>query len=198
MKSDFNLTIPDMPEAEEFVFNDYIKDLKSHIAKQANWSIDTDAVELGFFSFGKFLIYNDLDTGKMAAAVKPENHPNVTALLESGFHEDVLEDEHDLDADTKANDLFRVVDADSSQLMAMLAVQDGGNLVIQGPPGTGKSQTITNIIANAVGQGKKVLFVAEKMAALMWLNGVWIILTWGWPAWNCTAIKPISATCCRR
>jgi hypothetical protein len=59
-----------------------------------------------------------------------------------------------------------VVDADSSQVMAMLAVNDGTNLVIQGPPGTGKSQTITNIIANAVGQGKKVLFVAEKMAAL--------------------------------
>lgn len=71
-----------------------------------------------------------------------------------------------MEADTKANELFRVVDADSSQLMAMLAVQEGVNLVIQGPPGTGKSQTITNIIANAIGQGKKVLFVAEKMAAL--------------------------------
>ncbi|MDN5286577.1 MAG: helicase [Mucilaginibacter sp.] len=166
MKSDFNLSIPDMPEAEEFVFNDYINDIRSHIAKEANWSIDTDAIELGFFSFGKFLIYNDLDTGKWPKTAKPENHPNVTALLETGFHEDILEDEHDLDADTKANELFRVVDADSSQLLAMLAVQDGGNLVIQGPPGTGKSQTITNIIANAVGQGKKVLFVAEKMAAL--------------------------------
>ena len=48
----------------------------------------------------------------------------------------------------------------------MLAVHEGRNMVIQGPPGTGKSQTITNMIANAVGQGKKVLFVAEKMAAL--------------------------------
>jgi hypothetical protein len=166
MKSDFNLTISDMPEAEEFDFNDYISDVQSHITKEANWSIDTDAIELGFFSFGKFLIYNDLDTSKWPNGVKPEIHPNVSALLETGFHEDVLEDEQDLDADTKANDLFRVVDADSSQLQAMLAVQDGSNLVIQGPPGTGKSQTITNIIANAVGQGKKVLFVAEKMAAL--------------------------------
>jgi KaiC/GvpD/RAD55 family RecA-like ATPase len=166
MKSDFNLSIPDMPEAEEFVFNDYIKEVKSHITKQSKWSIETDAVELGFFSFGKFLIYNDLDATQWPNSVKPENHPNVAALLHGGFHEDALEDEHDLDADTKANELFRVVDADSSQLLAMLAVQDGGNLVIQGPPGTGKSQTITNIIANAVGQGKKVLFVAEKMAAL--------------------------------
>ncbi|HEX8018617.1 DUF3320 domain-containing protein [Mucilaginibacter sp.] len=166
MKSDFNLTIPDMPEAEEFDLNNYIKDVQAHITKEAGWGIDADAVELGFFSFGKFLIYNDLDTEQWPGSAKPEDHLNVSALLGTGFHEDVPEEESNLDADTKANDLFRVVDADSSQLLAMLAVQEGGNLVIQGPPGTGKSQTITNIIANAVGQGKKVLFVAEKMAAL--------------------------------
>jgi superfamily I DNA and/or RNA helicase len=166
MKSDFNITVPDMPEAEEFDFDKYIRDIQSHITREANWSIDTDAIELGFFSFGKFLIYNDLDSEQWPKNTKPESHPNVAALLDTGFQEDLLEDESDLDTDTKANDLFRVVDADSSQLLAMLAVQDGGNLVIQGPPGTGKSQTITNIIANAVGQGKKVLFVAEKMAAL--------------------------------
>ncbi|MGF7082835.1 DUF3320 domain-containing protein [Mucilaginibacter sp. UYCu711] len=166
MRTDFNLTIPDMPEAEEFNFGDYIASIRSHINRQPGWSIDEHAIELGFFSFGKFLIYNDLDTAKWPKAVKPEAHPNVQALLASGFHEDALVEEDDLDTDTKANELFRVVDADSSQLLAMLAVQDGSNLVIQGPPGTGKSQTITNIIANAVGQGKKVLFVAEKMAAL--------------------------------
>ena len=45
-------------------------------------------------------------------------------------------------------------------------VRSGRNLVVQGPPGTGKSQTITNIIAAAVKDGKRVLFLAEKMAAL--------------------------------
>ncbi len=42
----------------------------------------------------------------------------------------------------------------------------GKNLVVQGPPGTGKSQTITNVIANALAAGKRVLFLAEKQAAL--------------------------------
>ena len=166
MKTDFNITIPDLPEPEEFDFEAYMRIIRSHIEKEAKWTVDGDAIELGFFSFGKFLIYNDLDIAKWPKSAKPENHPNIQSLLSTGFHENVPEDEDDLDADTKANDLFRVVDADSSQLMAMLAVQDGVNLVIQGPPGTGKSQTITNIIANAVGRGKKVLFVAEKMAAL--------------------------------
>ncbi len=57
-------------------------------------------------------------------------------------------------------------DADSSQHSALIDAVDGKNLVIEGPPGTGKSQTITNLIAAAMAQGKKVLFVAEKLAAL--------------------------------
>ena len=61
---------------------------------------------------------------------------------------------------------MQVVDADSSQLRAMAAVARNYDLVMEGPPGTGKSQTITNMIAHALSQGKRVLFVAEKMAAL--------------------------------
>ncbi|MGI2147450.1 AAA domain-containing protein [Shewanella baltica] len=49
-----------------------------------------------------------------------------------------------------------VKDADSSQIEAILAMKSGADLIIQGPPGTGKSQTITNIIAEAVALGKKV------------------------------------------
>ena len=63
-------------------------------------------------------------------------------------------------------DTYHVLDADSSQSLAIHEATSGSNLVIQGPPGTGKSQTICNIIADAVGRGKRVLFVAEKMAAL--------------------------------
>ncbi|MHB1559149.1 MAG: DUF3320 domain-containing protein [Isosphaeraceae bacterium] len=62
--------------------------------------------------------------------------------------------------------MAHVTDADSSQAIAIEEVRRGRHLVIQGPPGTGKSQTITNLIATAVKAGKKVLFVAEKMAAL--------------------------------
>ena len=60
----------------------------------------------------------------------------------------------------------QVVDADSTQTVAILDALDGKNMVVQGPPGTGKSQTIVNLIAGAVAAGKRVLFVSEKMAAL--------------------------------
>ena len=54
------------------------------------------------------------------------------------------------------------VSADSSQMVAIAAAAKGKSFVLQGPPGTGKSQTITNMIANALYQGKTVLFVSRK------------------------------------
>jgi KaiC/GvpD/RAD55 family RecA-like ATPase len=61
---------------------------------------------------------------------------------------------------------YLVLDADPSQFSALVDVAKGTNLPIEGPPGTGKSQTIVNIIANAIATGKKVLFIAEKTTAL--------------------------------
>src|SRR5258707_10896578 len=107
MKTDFNINIPDIPEAEVFDLPAYFKELSSHI--NSSWSVEADVIELGFFSFGKFLIYNDLETSNW-----PKEHPNLVSLFETGFHEDVMAEEDDLDADTKANELLRVVDADSS------------------------------------------------------------------------------------
>ncbi len=63
-------------------------------------------------------------------------------------------------------DEFLVLDADSSQHMAINRVLGGESLVIQGPPGTGKSQTIVNLITALIARGKRVLFVAEKRAAI--------------------------------
>ncbi|HTW02139.1 MAG TPA: AAA domain-containing protein, partial [Streptosporangiaceae bacterium] len=63
-------------------------------------------------------------------------------------------------------DDFSVLDADSSQRTAIGAVLSGRSLVIHGPPGTGKSQTIANLIAALVARGRKVMFVAEKRAAI--------------------------------
>lgn len=168
MMADFNITIPDLGDIEDFNLQAYLDDIITRVKHHSSWRIEPDAIELGFFSFGKFMIYHDLDSNKWPEDDKPEHHTILHSLFGGGFTdaEPTANDDHNLDKETNAHELFQVVDADSSQVLAMLAVHEGRNLVIQGPPGTGKSQTITNLIANAVGQGKKVLFVAEKMAAL--------------------------------
>ncbi len=64
------------------------------------------------------------------------------------------------------SDLGHVLDADSSQAAVIKMAADGRSMVVQGPPGTGKSQTIANVVAAAARDGKSILFIAEKMAAL--------------------------------
>lgn len=167
-RAEFGLDLPLLPEEEELSIENYFAALQNALQPQSRWRLEPDEIELGFFSFGKFMIYHDLDEAQWPENKNPASHPLLQSLLHSGFSDgapSVGEDAF-IDQVPEANSLFQVVDADSSQILAMLAVHEGRNLVVQGPPGTGKSQTITNIIANAVGQGKKVLFVAEKLAAL--------------------------------
>ncbi|MDK6565564.1 DUF4011 domain-containing protein [Corynebacterium pyruviciproducens] len=70
------------------------------------------------------------------------------------------------DIKVKEEETFLPINADGAQLRAITAAAEGRSFVLEGPPGTGKSQTITNLVAHCLSQGQKVLFVAEKQAAL--------------------------------
>ena len=163
----FGIAMPPLPEAEDLDLAAYFGDVRQRIAAQKRWEVNSSVV-LGFFSFSKFQMYKDLDAKSWPADQPPSGHPLLHALLGGGFHEaSTAVSAHDLlDQVIVPAHTNTVVDADSSQALAVLDVNQGRNLVIQGPPGTGKSQTITNIIAEALGQRKRVLFVSAKMAAL--------------------------------
>ena len=132
------------------------------------WTVDRNSVVLGFFSFSKFLMYRDLDVSIWPEGAKPTEHPIIGALLHEGFDEPAptISGDDQLDQHLTPSQVHHVVDADGSQTLALVDVNNGRNLVVQGPPGTGKSQTITNMIAEAIGRGRTALFVSEKMAAL--------------------------------
>jgi len=166
LSSDFGIVLPEFTEDLPIV--DFYKSCQEVIAKNKNWKIRTYAT-VGFFSFTKFLMYKD---------IKAENLDNVDiaeSLVAKIIHgtersgDTLFAEDYEIDKDESVRlripDL--ITDADSSQISAILDVLDGKNLVIEGPPGTGKSQTITNIIASCLSQGKKVLFLAEKNAALL-------------------------------
>ena len=77
-----------------------------------------------------------------------------------------LPDEKDVDKIELPPTTYQVLDADSSQRVSIEYALHGQSFVMKGPPGTGKSQTIANIIAECIANGKSVLFVSDKMAAL--------------------------------
>ena len=169
LKSDFGLRLPEMPSEDDLDVGDYFRQVAKAVGRMKRWSVAEDAIQLGFFSFSKFLIYKDLDADQWPEDEHPADHPVLRALYDAeGFRGEpsaVGDDEH-IDDHPGAAGLHQVVDADSSQTLAVVDAIAGHNLVIQGPPGTGKSQTITNLVAEALARGKRILFVAEKLAAL--------------------------------
>ena len=169
LKVDFGVEFPGMPAQEDLDVGRYFDAVEDSVGAFPRWSVDRDFAALGFFSFGKLLMYRDLDEENWPEGRGPSHHPVIRTLFDEDSPKSappqLAEDEH-LDEHISPADANQVVDADSTQSLALLDAKSGRSLVIQGPPGTGKSQTITNLIAEAVGHGRTVLFVAEKMAAL--------------------------------
>ncbi len=167
LRTDFGISFPDLPESEDWLPTKYFASVREAIVIKPRWSIDPHGAELGFYSFSKLLMIRDLEPAVWENKGILE-HELLRALLAEGFKEEpaALSSDARLDRLFGPADLIQVVDADSSQTIVIETVRSGQNLVVQGPPGTGKSQTITNVIASAVHDGKTVLFVAEKMAAL--------------------------------
>lgn len=168
LKSEFGIELPKFPAEEELVPSNYSDAVGKAVAGLPRWEVQPDEMMLGFFSFAKFLMYRDLDARNWPDPAKFLNLPTLTGLLRDGFPaaDRLFSEDVHLDQLIPAERLDHVVDADGSQTLAIEMVRQGRSVVIQGPPGTGKSQSITNLIATAVLDGKKVLFVAEKLAAL--------------------------------
>jgi len=158
--NEYNISLPEYSDI--FNLHDYLDKIQK-VCSVMKSSISLD-VELSLFSFLKINMYKDLNNH----IDKIKYHPiirtiandtksiNINKTNISGINHDLID----------PHKVFNVVDADSSQQDAILLAKRGVSFILQGPPGTGKSQTITNIIAELLSDGKKVLFVSEKAAAL--------------------------------
>lgn len=175
LRTDFAMALPDLDE--NTAPEDYFREVQALIEdNQPRWCVRR-YISLALLNFSRLLMYLDLDPTRWPEDANIVDHPVVSRFLSGygqkgdpegdspgdlGFGEEYLIDDMD---EVHANYPL-IDDADSSQHSALIDAVDGKDLVIEGPPGTGKSQTITNLIAAAMAQGKKVLFVAEKLAAL--------------------------------
>ena len=166
LQNDFNITIDPIDEELETLDPQQIfSQFQRAIKKQNRWRI-TNEIYLSLFSFAKFIMYKDI--AKFLSILL--NNLIIRMIcgqpLEQNVSLGLFLEEKDLDKVLDPRKTFQILDADSSQQQAIEAVKEGKNLVIEGPPGTGKSQTIANIISEFLAEGKKVLFVSQKMAAL--------------------------------
>ena len=164
---DFGIELPRIDEIDIASLDDVYAQVGRAVGERDGWNVRDRAV-LSNFTFHKEAMYRDLLDNEEALAA----HPIIRAMalgqdapeVEDFAFEPVPDDQ--LDAASPPEDLLSVVDADSSQRQCIVAARDGRSFVMDGPPGTGKSQTITNLIAELIGDGQTVLFVSEKAAAL--------------------------------
>ncbi|MDR2386128.1 MAG: DUF4011 domain-containing protein, partial [Deltaproteobacteria bacterium] len=162
LKLEHSLELPQFQPGQNV--EDYFATIKGAIADREKWNLARQVI-FGIFPSAKMAIYHDLNPEKSWY----RKNPVIIDLLygrESSALEAVAPT-YDVDApqiDSQIHPL--VLSADSSQVSAVYDAMEGKNLALEGPPGTGKSQSIVNIIAAALKKGLKVLFVAEKMAAL--------------------------------
>lgn len=162
LENEYGLTFPEFDE--ELGLQKFLDSIQVAVKRNSGWSVQQE-VALSLFSFLKINMYSDLEHNKQEIV----SNPIVRAISgDSSALQHIPEDLNDFDFDKKLKpvNMFQVVDADSSQQEAILYAKNGISFVLQGPPGTGKSQTITNIISECLADGKKVLFVSEKKAAL--------------------------------
>ncbi len=164
LKQNYNIELPDISAAihnEKGVDIRYIlAAVRKAVMEQDHWDVVEEAT-VSIFEFNRFVIWNDIRTNREQMS----EHPLISSLV-SGVLDGSMAEEVSTDVELPSDQVALPIPADSSQLAAICEAASGRSFVLHGPPGTGKSQTITNIISNALFQGKRVLFVAEKMAAL--------------------------------
>ncbi len=163
---ELNLRLPDWEEDKSVL--DYLDEVESTVRSRQDWKVHRDEVCVGFFNYEKYAMYIDLGGETWPNDRKPWDNADLQAIFSTGYPtaESSVTEQSFLDDARSVQTGREVYEADSSQTLAMVRAAEGLSIVIEGPPGTGKSQTITNIIAEAVSHGKTVLFVSAKRAAL--------------------------------
>ncbi|WP_431262162.1 DUF4011 domain-containing protein [Roseateles chitinivorans] len=135
-----------------------VKDIKG-------WEVSEEVV-LSTFSFAKYLMWVDLTQRTDQLRLNPVVKHLIDTPRDPYPSSSTFPSPKSLDRDFSPQQTFCPLPSDSSQLSAVMAAARGKDFVLIGPPGTGKSQTISNTIAQCLAEGKRVLFVSEKIAAL--------------------------------
>jgi very-short-patch-repair endonuclease len=161
LRLDFGVELPPFSGTS---IEHYLAEVSKLSPRNMIWRVRRQ-VAIGVFPSARMAMYYDLDPDQPGF---PKSEI-IDSLLGGGNADAAspFADEYEFDdPEIERKVPCLVMDADSSQFSTLVDLAEGRNLAVEGPPGTGKSQTIVNAIAAALAEGKKILFVAEKLAAL--------------------------------
>ena len=165
LKQTFGIELPEGEAIQEITYGELIIQIRQLLSEQKTWQIQEN-VFLSLFSYAKAAMVRDIIENE----ARIRAHPILQAISGDLSAYQVTYKEplpaSALDSRVKPDQIFQILDADSSQQVVIEAAKAGSSFWVQGPPGTGKSQTIVNMIAELIGDGKSVLLVAEKDTAL--------------------------------
>ena len=162
LKRDFSIELPELKETEDNQIDIYLEEVRKKISVNHNWKVK-NWVSFGLYPNQNMVIFKDM---RLIAESETTGGPLEKILLGKISGVNGL-GEYNIDDIKYQKEISALIEsADASQHSAILDVLKGKDIVIKGPPGTGKSQTIVNIISSLISKGKKVLFVAQKQAAL--------------------------------
>ena len=164
--NDFGIQLPEVSnEISTAQLMEFLEVVAELIQKFEGWEVLRQTT-IGAFNFLTLLLIKDFELN--LELYKEHLIIQILSGIKIDFSFEPVEmiAAKDLDDAVHPENVFEIMDSDSSQREAIEAAKSGVSFVLQGPPGTGKSQTIANIIAEFMMAGKKVLFVSQKMAAL--------------------------------
>ena len=158
-ESDFSFD-ESSPEVVSQKIEDYLEKIQKY-CKENDFTYYREAM-VGLFNDTNAAVYEDL------LNIKNNVSQLTKDILEGSIPSNIVGDDDWNPNNPEVVDKipFTIYSADKSQMKVMYEALVGKSMIVQGPPGTGKSQTITNMIAQLMADGKKVLFLAQKLPAL--------------------------------
>lgn len=193
LKQEFNIDIRGLDGAVQGLkISEILAMVRMEVVNMKDWQVFDD-VYIAAFSFARYQMWQDLRKN-MDVFAKNEL---ISSLLHNRCEISDTKDVELKEDECAPAQTLMPLPADSSQWEAVALSQTGKTFVLHGPPGTGKSQTITNMIANALNDGKRVLFVAENRRRCPSSKSVWTLWAWGISVSNCIPTRPTKRKCCR-
>lgn len=167
LKRDFAIDLPSFDAFHPNGVNGFFDTVTALLDSRKGWRVGRHRSRVDVFKLAGYVTHDVLER-QMPEEPEGEAHPLLQKILVDGFESEEIQSGETVSIDylSAPGEINHILDADNEQLLVLYDALKGINQLIDGAPGTGKTQTITNLIAAALSEEKKVLLISNKAASL--------------------------------